>query len=58
METGEVTDWNDDLPWDELALDDLRRSLEDGDSIEEAAEFICRSVDQVRKKAEEMGWLI
>lgn len=51
-----MTDWNDDLPWDELALEDLRRSLEDGDSIEEAAEFICRSVDQVRMKAEEMGW--
>lgn len=48
---------NDHLPWSDLALEDLRMSLESGDSIETAAVFLCRNVKQVRDKAREMGWL-
>lgn len=42
-------------PWSDLALSDLRASLEQGDTVEQAATFLCRDVDEVRAKAEELG---
>ena len=40
-----------------MDLDDLRAVIEDGGTIEEAAEFLCRSgtVGEVRDKARELG---
>jgi hypothetical protein len=40
-----------------MDLDDLRAVIEDGGTIEEAAEFLCRSgtVGEVRDKAREFG---
>jgi hypothetical protein len=42
-----------------MDLFDLRNSLAYGRSIEEVAEFLCRSgtVEEVRRKAEELGLL-
>lgn len=47
----------DGAPWTESSLQDLRAVIESGGSIEDAAELICRqgSIDDVRKKAEELG---
>jgi hypothetical protein len=47
----------DGEPWAEMDLWDLKNSLAHGDSIEEVAEFLCRSgtLDEVRRKAEELG---
>jgi hypothetical protein len=40
-----------------MDLWDLKNSLAHGESIEEVAEFLCRSgtLDEVRRKAEELG---
>jgi hypothetical protein len=50
-------DLHDGDPWSEMAVRDLRDALGQGDSIETAAEFLCRSgtVDDVRRKANEVG---
>jgi hypothetical protein len=47
----------DGEPWSEMDLWDLKNSLAHGESIEEVAEFLCRSgtLDEVRRKAEELG---
>ena len=54
-----IQDANDGKPWSEMDLFDLRNSLAYGRSIEEVAEFLCRSgiVDEVERKAEELGLL-
>jgi hypothetical protein len=41
---------NSGTPWSELALADLRNSMQLGKSVEEIADFLCRDVDQVRAK--------
>src|ERR671934_296266 len=48
---------DDGKPWSEMDLFDLRTSLAYGRSIEEVADFLCRSdtVEEVRRKAEELG---
>jgi hypothetical protein len=53
----EKIDIYDGEPWSEMDLWDLRNSLAYGDSIEEVAEFLCRSgtLDEVRRKAEELA---
>jgi len=50
-------DLHDGDPWSEADVSDLRNSLEHGDSIEEVAQFLCRSgtIDDVRHKADELG---
>jgi hypothetical protein len=50
-------DANDGEPWTEMCLRDLTLSLKAGNTIEEAASFLCRSgtVDDVRRKADELG---
>jgi len=51
-----MTDYYDGEPWTEVDVRDLKLSLEDGNTIEEAATFLRRSgtVDEVRRKAEEL----
>ena len=53
----EKIDIYDGEPWSEMDLWDLKNSLAYGDSIEEVAEFLCRSgtLDEVRRKAEGLG---
>lgn len=55
--TEKKIDLNDGDPWSEAHVSDLWASLEYGDSIEEAARFLCRSgtIDDVRRKADELG---
>jgi hypothetical protein len=54
-----IQDLNDGKPWSEMDLFDLRNSLAHGESIEEAAGFLCRAgtVEEVKRKAEELGLL-
>jgi hypothetical protein len=51
------SDANDGKHWSEKDVRNLMASLRCGDTIEEAAERLCRSgtVDDVRRKAEELG---
>src|SRR5262249_24371553 len=53
----EKIDANDGEPWTEMDVEDLIEALTSGDTIEDAAEFLCRSgtVDEVRRKADELG---
>jgi hypothetical protein len=52
-----MKDTYDGDPWTEIDVKDLTAALRSGDTIEEAAQFLCRSgtVDEVRRKAEELG---
>jgi hypothetical protein len=52
-----VRDMNDGKAWDAGEIADLENSLAFGRTIEEAAEFLCRSgtIDDVRRKADELG---
>jgi hypothetical protein len=47
----------DDADWSEMDIEDLKASIEGGASIEDAAEFLCRSgsIDDVARKARELG---
>ena len=53
----EKIDANDGKPWTDMDVRDLMASLRCDDTIEEAAQHLCRSgtVDDVRRKAEELG---
>jgi hypothetical protein len=59
MSEQSIQDLNDGKPWSEMDLLDLRNSLAYGRSIEEVADFLCRSrtVEEVKRKAEELGLL-
>ena len=48
-------DANSDEPWSELDIADLTHSLAYGNTIADAASLLCREVDEVRKKAKELG---
>ena len=45
----------DGEPWTEMDVEDLTAALKSGDTIEDAAQHLCRSgtIDDVRRKAEE-----
>jgi hypothetical protein len=47
----------DGADWTEMDIDDLKSAIEGGASIEDAAEFLCRSdtVDEVSRKCNELG---
>jgi hypothetical protein len=47
----------DGHPWTEMDVEDLTAVLRSGDTIEEAAQHLCRSgtVEDVRRKAESLG---
>jgi len=53
----EKFDIYDGFPWTEMDIEDLTAALKSGDTIEDAAQHLCRSgtVDEVRRKAEELG---
>ena len=50
-------DKNDGKHWSEIDIEDLKAFIEEGASIEEAADCLCRSgtVEEVRRKARELG---
>ena len=48
-------DANEDKPWTEMDLGDLKASHAIGDEIEQAASFLCRRIGEVRDKATEIG---
>jgi hypothetical protein len=43
--------------WSELDLDDLERGMRIGVSVEVLADFLMRDVDEIRRKALELGIL-
>ncbi len=47
----------DGTAWTEMDIEDLRSAIEHGNSIEDAAQFLCRagSVDDVARKCAELG---
>jgi hypothetical protein len=53
----DAKDLNDGKEWSDMDLQDLRGAIEAGDTIEEAARFLCRStnVAEVAAKARELG---
>jgi hypothetical protein len=58
----ESPDIYDGAPWIEMHIEDLKALIEDGSSIEEVAQFLCRSgsVEEIKRKCEELGlkpWL-
>ena len=52
-----ATPWNeaDGIPWSENSTRDLIAALEDGDSVEEIADYLQYSNETVRAKMEELG---
>ncbi|MGY3607698.1 MULTISPECIES: hypothetical protein [unclassified Bradyrhizobium] len=54
---GRNEDIYDGAEWTEMDIDDLKASLTNGSTIEEAAAFLCRSgdVEEVERKARELG---
>jgi hypothetical protein len=52
-----LPDINDNAPWSETDIEDLKGAVADGRTLEEAATFLCRggSPDDVAKKATELG---
>lgn len=46
---------NEGNPWSEMDLFDLKNSHSRGNTIEEIAEFLCRSEQEVREKIAELG---
>jgi hypothetical protein len=50
-----VTDIYDGAEWTEMDIEDLKSAIEHSRSIEEVAEFLCRSPDDVARKCAELG---
>jgi hypothetical protein len=48
-------DLNSHTPWSEWDEQDIRHSVEHGESLAETAIFLCRTQYEVRDKATEMG---
>ena len=49
---------NEDKPWSEMDLYDLRDAVESGTPIREIADFMLRSEDEIKSKVSELqlGW--
>jgi hypothetical protein len=45
---------NEGKPWSEMDLVDLRNALKHGRSVEDIADFLCRSEAEVREKIAEV----
>ena len=45
---------NDGKPWSEMDLADLRNAIAFGRSVEDIADFLCRSENEVREKIAEL----
>jgi hypothetical protein len=48
-------DANSGEPWTEMNIQDLRASLDFGNTYADAASMLCRDEDEVRRKAKELG---
>ena len=48
-------DVNSGKSWSEMDLEDLRHSIDYGDTFAQAASFLCRDEDEVRQKARQLG---
>jgi hypothetical protein len=48
-------DVNSGEPWSEMDIQDLRASLDFGNTYADAASMLCRDEDEVRQKAKELG---
>jgi hypothetical protein len=46
---------NTGTPWSKLAVRDLEHCLNRGDSVEEIADFLCRTPAEVQQKIDELG---
>jgi hypothetical protein len=46
---------NSGKSWSEMDLEDLKRSLDYGNTFAIAASMLCRDEDEVRQKAQELG---
>ena len=42
-------------PWSKMDIEDLRASLDFGNTYADAASMLCRDEDEVRQKAKELG---
>lgn len=54
---GEPGNFVSHRPWSAVELEDLRRGLQIGVSIEIIADFVDRGVEEVRRKGFELGLL-
>jgi hypothetical protein len=54
-ERTEQMDANSGEPWSEMDIQDLRASLDFGNTYADAASMLCRDEDEVRQKAKELG---
>jgi hypothetical protein len=48
-------DANSGKPWYEMDMEDLRHSLDYGNTFADAASMLCRDEDEVRQKARALG---
>jgi hypothetical protein len=46
---------NTGTPWSEMDIFDLRNSLDQGDTPEKVADFLCRTLSEVWEKMTELG---
>jgi hypothetical protein len=51
----EAMDANSGEPWTEMDIQDLRASLDFGNTYADAASMLRRDEDEVRRKAKELG---
>jgi len=57
-ETIEPPNLNTGAPWSVMDVLDLRLCVEGEDTIEEAAQLLCRTQQEVREKAAELGLVL
>jgi len=55
LDTIERPNLNTGLPWSGMSVWDLRFCVEAGCSLQETADFLCRTRQEVREKAMELG---
>ena len=48
-------DANSSKSWSKMDIEDLRASLDFGNTFADAASMLCRDVDEVRQKAKGLG---
>jgi hypothetical protein len=48
-------DANSCKPWSEMDIEDLKHSIDYGNTFADAASMLCRDLPEVRKKARELG---
>jgi hypothetical protein len=52
----QVPDVNGGKPWSAMDVADLKAAITDGSSLRDTAKFLCRSEEEVRAKATELGF--